>query len=299
MSAITSVAHAPAAAAAPPGIAPAPVMASAEALTPMAAVASPIVPIAQPLVASRQSAAEAAIRWRMRAATLDNLLVYGLYLVLCLMLGWKPLTVGHLLVELVLGVVYHFALESHGGQTIGKRRYGIQVVSVNGGPATPRGIALRSLLRFIDALPFSYLSGLISMVRTGPERRQRIGDVAGETMVIAVEGRAASRGTPSWLLPTATLVALVISCLGVYGIVEAGRQPLSGTQQAEFISGCDNSPAGIAVDCRCLLNRLEADGYTSVASLQALEAEARNEQFEGQSGTARNELTSDVFACHR
>ena len=100
------------------------------------------------------------------------------------------------------------------------------VVSVHGGPAGPKGIALRSILRFIDALPFGYLSGLVSMVRTGPERRQRIGDVAGETRVIAVDGRAARRGTPGWLLPTATIVALAYSCIGVYAISEAGKSVL-------------------------------------------------------------------------
>lgn len=264
-------------------------------------IAQPVVATAsaQPLVASGQSAAEAAIRWRMRAATLDNLLVYALYLVLCLVFGWHALTVGPLVVGLLLGVVYHFALESNGGQTIGKRRYGIKVVSVHGGPASAKGIALRSLLRFVDALPFSYLSGLISMVRTGPERRQRIGDVAGETKVIAVEGRAATRGTPGWLLPTATLVALVISCLGVFGIVESGRQPLSSSQESAFISTCENSSAGQLLNCQCFLGRLEADGYNTAASLQSLVQDAQNEQFNGQAGAARGELTAAVFACHK
>src|SRR5579884_851468 len=88
--------------------------------------------VSEPLVAAGQPAAEAAVRWRVRAATLDNLLVYAAYLLLCLMFGWRPLTVSHLPVLLGLGVLYHFVLESHGGQTIGKRRYGVQVVSVHG-----------------------------------------------------------------------------------------------------------------------------------------------------------------------
>lgn len=287
--------------------------ATAAVAEPLAAVGLPAAPVmvteplaavvvtagAAPVVTAGQAPTEAAIRWRLGAAAIDNLLVYALYLLLCGILHWRALTVGHLLVLLVLGVVYHFAFESNGGQTIGKRFYGIRVVSVDGGPPTAKGIALRSVLRCIDALPFWYLSGLVNMVRTGPERRQRIGDVAGETKVIAVGGRAASRGTPSWYLPAATLLAFAISALGIYGIVEAGRQPLSNTQQAQFISGCARSAAGQMLNCQCFLSRLEADGYDTPNSLNALLQDARNEETIGQSGAARGELESDAFACHK
>lgn len=251
-------------------------------------------PVAVP---AGQPAAEAAVRWRIRAASVDNLLVYGLYLLVCGVLHWRITSVDHLFLLLGLGVVYHFALESRDGQTIGKRRYGIQVVSVDGGPAGRKAIAFRSVLRLIDALPFWYLSGLISMVRTGPERRQRIGDVAGETKVIAVAGRSATRGTPRWLLPAATLAALAFSCLAIYGIAEAGRQPLSSTQQAEFVAGCERSSGGLVLNCGCLLNRLEADGYNSLNSLTALIQQAENERVYGQLGTARSELTAAAAAC--
>ena len=257
------------------------------------------VALAEPLVAKGQPPAEAAIRWRLAAASIDNILAYAAYLLLCLILHWRVLTVGHLLVALVIGVLYHFALESNGGQTIGKRRYGIQVVSVHGGPATAKGIALRSVLRVVDVLPFWYLSGLVNMLRTGPARRQRIGDVAGETKVIAIGGRAATRGTPGWYLPAATLIAFAFSCLGIYGIVEAGRQPLSSTQQAEFISGCQRSAAGQVLNCQCFLSRLEADGYDTPNSLQSLVQTARNEEFYGQSGTARSELETAALACRQ
>lgn len=254
--------------------------------------------LAKAVASSTQPAAEAAVRWRVRAATVDNLIVYGLYLALCLILHWQVATVGHVLVLLALGVVYHFVLESNGGQTIGKRRYGIQVVHVNGGPATPKGIALRSVLRAIDALPFWYLSGLISMVRTGPERRQRIGDVAGETKVVAVGGRALNRGTPGWLLPTATLAAFAVSVISIYAIAEAGRQPLSSTQQAQFVAGCSNASGG-AVDCQCVLSHLEAAGYDSVDSINGLEQAAQSERASGQQGSAERELVSIALVCRQ
>lgn len=252
--------------------------------------------LARSVAASAQPAAEAAVRWRIRAATVDNLIVYGLYLLLCLLLHWRVADVGHVVALLVLGVVYHFALEANGGQTVGKRRYGIRVVHVSGGPATAKGIAIRSVLRAIDALPFSYLSGLVSMVRTGPERRQRIGDVAGETKVVAIGGRALDRGTPGWMLPAATLFALAVSVLGIYGVTEAGRQPLNGIQQAQFVAGCSNATGG-AVDCRCLLSRLEADGYDSVDSIQSLEQDAQSERASGQPGPAERELASITLVC--
>lgn len=262
-------------------------------------LAEPVPPLAPPLAVGDQPAAEAAVRWRMAAATIDNLLVYVVYLGLCALFHWKVLSVGPLIVLLGLGVVYHFALESRNGQTLGKLRYGIRVVSVHGGPATPKGIALRSLLRAIDALPLGYLSGLISMVRTGPKRRQRIGDVAGETMVIAVGGRSAQRGTPGWLLPAATILALAYSVVGVYAVAGAGHKPLSGTQEAQFVQGCEESASGAVLNCQCLLNRLEADGYNTLSSLQSLYQQAQNEELYGQSGKARSELTTDALGCRK
>ena len=108
------------------------------------------------------------MRRRVRAARIDNLIVYGGYLALCLALHWRVATVAHLFWLGVAGVVYHFALETRNGQTIGKRRYGIRVVAADGGPAGPRAIAVRSVLRIVDSLPVCYVSGLLSMVRTGP-----------------------------------------------------------------------------------------------------------------------------------
>ena len=137
----------------------------------------------------------------MGAAVIDNLLVYGLYVVVCLILRWRIANAGHLPLLVVLDVLYHFALESRNGQTIGKRHYGIRVVSVDDQRPASKAIAVRSVLRIIDSLPLWYLSGLVSMIRTGPERRQRIGDIAADTKVVAVSGRAAASGTPRCLPP--------------------------------------------------------------------------------------------------
>jgi hypothetical protein len=119
------------------------------------------------------SAAEAAVRWRLGAARIDTVIVYGAYLVLCAVAHWRVTSPDHLLVLGVGSVAYHFVLESRDGQTLGKRRYGIRVVDVDGGPAAQKAILVRSVLRIIDQLPVWYASGLVSMIRTGPPAAHR------------------------------------------------------------------------------------------------------------------------------
>ena len=249
-----------------------------------------------PLALSGQPATEAAVEWRIRAAIIDNLLLLALYGLICLVLHWRFITLTHQLVFLGLDIAYHFGLESRDGQTIGKRSSGVRVVALDGSPASPKAIAIRSVLRVIDSLPVWYLSGLVNMVRTGPGRRQRIGDVAGETKVIAVAGRALTGGTARWLLPTVTLLALFFSVANVLAIVRAGNESLTPAQQAGFVGGCERT-SGSILNCQCLLNQLEAHGYTTLNSLDSLMQQARAEEFSNQSGSARTEVTSDALAC--
>jgi uncharacterized RDD family membrane protein YckC len=85
---------------------------------------------------------------------------------------------------IVLGwaLYYYFACESGGGQTIGKRLMKLRVVRADGGHAGMREIFVRTILRVIDGIAL-YLVGLIVMLVTG-ERRQRLGDLAGGTVVV-------------------------------------------------------------------------------------------------------------------
>jgi uncharacterized RDD family membrane protein YckC len=239
------------------------------------------------------------VRWRLRAARLDNVIVSVAYLAICKLMQWPIASIGHLWVLGAASILYHFALEAQGGQTIGKRRYGIQVVGMDGERAGTRAVAIRSVLRIVDQLPVSYVSGLISMVRTGPARRQRIGDVAAGTIVIAVDGRAVSQGTPGWFLPTATLLAVFVSAFYAVAVFHARNHPLNSVEQAEFIAGCQGSPTGAYADCRCFLNRLEADGYVSLNALRDLESQSQAEVASGQGGTARSEVQAAFTACRR
>jgi len=95
---------------------------------------------------------------------------------------------GLLVVGLGWALYYYFACESGGGQTLGKRVMKIRVVGLDGRPAGMREIALRTVLRLIDGL-FFYLVGLIVMIATG-ERRGRLGDLVGATMIVAADAPA-------------------------------------------------------------------------------------------------------------
>jgi uncharacterized RDD family membrane protein YckC len=233
-----------------------------------ASVVPECVAVVAPAVASVGDA-EAAIRWRISAAILDNILVYGGYLLLCGALHWRVAS-SHLWVFAIALAGYHFVFEARDGQTLGKRRYGIRVVSADGGRASVRAAALRSALRVIDSLPVLYVSGLVSMVRTGPARRQRIGDVAAGTIVVPVDGLAVRRASPGWLLPAATLFAVLVSAVSVYAIATAGSRPLTSEQEAQFVGGCERSPGSVLIDCSCLLTQLEAAGYATPNSLNSL-----------------------------
>jgi uncharacterized RDD family membrane protein YckC len=85
-------------------------------------------------------------------------------------------------VFLLIAAVYYFGCESVTGQTIGKRLVGIRVKGDDGTPASTRGVAIRTVLRIIDVLPLLYLVGFVVMMATGV-RRQRLGDLAGRTIV--------------------------------------------------------------------------------------------------------------------
>ena len=77
---------------------------------------------------------------------------------------------------------YHFAMESGGGQTVGKKLMKLRVVLADGRPAGMREVAVRTVLRVVDGIGL-YIVGLIVMLVTG-ERRQRLGDLAAGTKIV-------------------------------------------------------------------------------------------------------------------
>lgn len=84
------------------------------------------------------------------------------------------------LIFLVFVLAYFFCLESLSGQTLGKRWIGLEVVDASGATPGTRAIAIRTVLRLIDWLPFFYIVGFFSMLG---KQSLRLGDRAAKTSV--------------------------------------------------------------------------------------------------------------------
>ncbi|USZ69542.1 RDD family protein [Halorussus salilacus] len=79
-------------------------------------------------------------------------------------------------------IVYHTAFEGYYGQTVGKRLRGIVVVKRDGSPVTWTAAVIRNFLRIVDMLPIFYIVGVVVAYVT--DDRQRVGDLAGRTVVV-------------------------------------------------------------------------------------------------------------------
>lgn len=85
--------------------------------------------------------------------------------------------------ELLIAWLYFVLLEwLWNGQTIGKRAFGLRVISEDGEPARLVAVIVRNLVRVIDFLPFFYGFGLVTLIVSS--RSQRLGDYAGGTFVV-------------------------------------------------------------------------------------------------------------------
>jgi uncharacterized RDD family membrane protein YckC len=161
-------------------------------------------------------APDRAIRARLNAIIIDGVLVGVLSRLLIPGLGLHSLASASL-AFLILQFVYFFVQEAASGKTIGKRRSRLRVVQLDGTAPTLKQLAIRNALRCFDALPMFYASGLLSVIWTGPGRRQRLGDrVAGTAVILEPGGK--SLATPGWLLPALTVVAVLLSIV-IYGVV--------------------------------------------------------------------------------
>lgn len=92
------------------------------------------------------------------------------------------------LLGLAVANLYHLVLEGTGGQTVGKRVVGIAVVAEDGGRCSYAAAGIRTAFRFVDWLPAGYLLGFLSIALT--ERRQRLGDLAADTVVVRTDRNA-------------------------------------------------------------------------------------------------------------
>jgi uncharacterized RDD family membrane protein YckC len=83
----------------------------------------------------------------------------------------------------VIGWSYFIVLEwLWEGQTLGKRMFGLRVISADGSPASFTAVLIRNLVRVVDFLPAFYGFGLLAIVLSS--RSQRLGDLAAGTFVV-------------------------------------------------------------------------------------------------------------------
>jgi uncharacterized RDD family membrane protein YckC len=131
---------------------------------------------------------------RIGALLIDSVLFGIVFVVLGVATGGGTASHGHAGVHLGpsttlvwLGTIYayHFVCEATTGQTLGKKLLGIRVVNLDGTRAGAGAVLVRTVLRLIDALPILYIVGLASVLGTGSGRRQRVGDLAAGTTVVA------------------------------------------------------------------------------------------------------------------
>lgn len=96
------------------------------------------------------------------------------------------------LVGFVLPLLYWLLIEGYWtGYTVGKRMFGIKVVTETGEPVGYSESIVRNLLEIIDGF-FYYVVGFIAIAST--DKRQRIGDLVGNTVVVREEPREHQQG---------------------------------------------------------------------------------------------------------
>jgi uncharacterized RDD family membrane protein YckC len=94
-----------------------------------------------------------------------------------------PLQGLFVMATLLVGWSYFILLEwLWEGRTLGKRVFGLRVISADGSPAPFTAVLIRNLLRVVDFLPAFYGLGLLAIVATS--RSQRLGDLAAGTFVV-------------------------------------------------------------------------------------------------------------------
>lgn len=84
---------------------------------------------------------------------------------------------------LLMGIafVYHFALELLTGTTLGKRLFGLRIVSDDGDSPDAFESFLRNALRLVDGLGYWSVAVAVILVRGDGKR---LGDVVGHTLVV-------------------------------------------------------------------------------------------------------------------
>jgi len=126
---------------------------------------------------------------RFTAALLDLVLKAVLFAAVFLLstilgeIGVVIASVGFLVIYLGYDIAFEVLA---GGRTPGKRRTGLRVLRADGRSVDLLSSAIRNVVRLVDGLVLLYLPGMVSILVT--RRNQRLGDLAGNTIVVNEAG---------------------------------------------------------------------------------------------------------------
>jgi len=159
----------------------------------------------------------AGIGTRLIAGVLDHLLIIGLYIVLGLLLlgmaginlvaDYNSLSLFLVVVLIITGFAIYWGYFAFfemvwNGQSPGKRRMRIRVVKQGGAALTFTDVAIRNLLRVVDAMPV-VIYAVAGVCMFFGKRVQRLGDLAAGTVVTSevtsdYTARSDRRVSQSW-----------------------------------------------------------------------------------------------------
>jgi uncharacterized RDD family membrane protein YckC len=93
-----------------------------------------------------------------------------------------------IILVILINVGYFICTEYYmGGQTPGKRIFGLRVIQDNGQSATFLAVIIRNFFRILDVLPSFYFLGVVVMLFS--KKDKRIGDMVAGTIVIVEQQR--------------------------------------------------------------------------------------------------------------
>jgi uncharacterized RDD family membrane protein YckC len=122
---------------------------------------------------------------RIAAFVIDVVAFAVVWAVLTVVFGAVSETLGSIMggAGSALFFLYFIYFEAEYGQTVGKMVMDVVVVTDGGGPIGYRESVIRTVLRLVDWFPYPlHVIGLIAIALT--DRRQRLGDVLAETVVV-------------------------------------------------------------------------------------------------------------------
>lgn len=124
---------------------------------------------------------------RFGAAFIDMVLFYFYIMGMFSIISWDIPPFIIIVICLVSYFLYYILMEQYaGGQTLGKKAVGIRVIRLDGRPLTIVDSALRVFLLFFEGF---ISTGTLAILFAGTsKRRQRLGDLASDTVVVNIPG---------------------------------------------------------------------------------------------------------------